>query len=103
LAAGGPLDRELLDLVLRQITEGMTLDQQYAAPRIPLDTDLGRRFLHARYNADLSSEGLAAWKISNVDSGSITNMDAAENIEPLLTIGHAAGNVVLPEHFGSFL
>jgi len=99
---GAPLDREILDLVPRQVTEGMTLEQQYAAPPIPLDTDLGRRFLYARYNADLSSNGLAKLGVSNVDSASITKMDAVENIEPLLTIGQAAGNAVKPEHFGSF-
>jgi hypothetical protein len=36
----------------------MTTAEQYKAPLIPLSTDLGRRFLYARYNADLSATGL---------------------------------------------
>jgi len=32
----------------------MTLEEQYAAPLVPALTNLGRHFLYARYNADLS-------------------------------------------------
>ena len=36
-----------------------SLEERYGLPRIPLSTDLGRRFLYARYSADLSAGGLA--------------------------------------------
>jgi hypothetical protein len=100
---GAPLDREILDLVPRQPIAGGTMEQQYAAPEIPLSTDLGRRFLYARYNADLSRKGLDSLGFANVDPASIQKMDAVENIEPLLAIGRAAGASVRVEHFGSFL
>jgi patatin-like phospholipase len=93
---GARLDREILDLVPRQA-------QSYDAPKIPLSTDLGRRFLYARYNADLSREGLNALGFTQVDPSSIQKMDAVENIEPLLQIGRAAGASVQAEHFGPFL
>ena len=100
---GAPLDRELLDLVPRQVADGMTLEQQYAAPEIPLSTNLERHFLYARYNADLSRQGLNRLGFLNVDPTSIQKLDAVENIEALLEIGRAVGKSVRPEQFGSFL
>ena len=75
----------------------------YAAPAIPLSTDLGRRFLYARYNADLSSQGLGRMGFSGLEPASIQKMDAVENIEPLLAIGRAAGENVQAAHFGPFI
>jgi len=100
---GGALDRELLDLVPRMTTEGMTLDQQYAAPLVPLSTDLGRNFLYARYNADLSRQGLDRLGFQRVDPTSIQKMDAVENMETLLAIGQKAGEAIQREHLGSFI
>ena len=100
---GAPLDREILDLVPRQAVAGGTMEQQYAAPEIPLSTDLGRRFLYARYNADLSAQGLGALGFSQVDAASMQKMDAVENIDSLLGIGRAAGGSVQAGHFGPFL
>jgi hypothetical protein len=81
----------------------MTIDQQYAAPEIPLSTDLGRQFLYARYNADLSREGLDRLGFTSIDTGSIQKMDAVENIETLLQIGRASAEGVQLAHFGSFV
>ena len=100
---GAHLDREVLDLVPRQAVLGGTMDQQYAAPEIPFATDLGRRFLYARYNADLSRQGLNTLGFALADPTSIQRMDAVENIEPLLEIGRAAGEKVRAAHFGPFL
>jgi hypothetical protein len=100
---GAHLDREILDLVPRQAVAGWTMEQQYAAPEIPLSTDLGRRFLYARYNADLSRQGLDSLGFTQADAASIQKMDAVENIETLLEIGRAAGTSVRPAHFGGFL
>jgi hypothetical protein len=100
---GAPLDREVLDLVPRQLAVGMTIEQQYQAPEIPLTTDLGRQFLYVRYNADLSSSGLNRLGFPNIDPTSIQKMDAVANIELLLSIGRAAGQHVLLSHFGSFI
>lgn len=100
---GAHLDREILDLVPRQIKEGMSMEEQYNAPLVPLSTDLGRRFLYARYNADLSRKGLDALGFSTVDPDKIQKMDAVENIPTLLAIGQKAGECVDPAHFGSFI
>lgn len=100
---GGPLDREILDLVPRQETEGTTLPEQYAAPAIPLTTDLGRRFLYVRYDADLSQYGLEYLGFPTVDPNLIQKFDAVENTATLFDIGRAASENVDVRHFGSFV
>jgi uncharacterized protein len=100
---GAHLDREILDLIPRQLRPGMTMEQQYAASRVSLSTNMGRQFLYARYNADLSATGLAGLGFPTVDAASIQKMDAVENIPILTEIGRAAGQSVTADHFGSFL
>jgi patatin-like phospholipase/acyl hydrolase len=90
---GDSIDREVKDLVPRD-----EADQP-----IPLSQDLGRDFLYARYNADLSSEGLADLGLPDIDPKQVAKLDAIENIRDLRRIGVEAGKSVKPEHFGSFL
>jgi uncharacterized protein len=100
---GAHLDREVLDLVPRQTEPGMTMEEEYRTPEIPLSQDLGRQFLYARYNADLSRHGLDRIGFPKVDPASIQKLDAVENIETLLGIGRAVGDSVKAEHFGPFI
>jgi hypothetical protein len=100
---GAHLDRELLDMVPRQLKDGMKLDDCYATTPIPLSQDLGRNFLYARYNADLSREGLTKLGFPGVIPSEIQKMDCPDNIPDLLQIGQAAAAQVQPEHFGWFL
>jgi uncharacterized protein len=100
---GAPLDRELMDLVPRELKDGMTLEECYAARKIPLASDLDRHFLYARYNADLSHTGLNELGFPDVDPDTIQKMDCPDNIPTLLKIGQAAAKKVDPLHFGWFL
>ncbi|MGA2728596.1 MAG: patatin-like phospholipase family protein [Terracidiphilus sp.] len=100
---GAHLDREIMDLFPRELKDSATLDEAYEAPQIPLSTDLGRRFLYARYNADISGAGLITLGFPNADPANVQKMDAVQNIPLLLAIGQAAAKNVKPEHFGSFL
>ena len=100
---GARLDREIMDMVPRQLREEMTLQEQYAAPVVPLSTNLGRHFLYVRYNADLSDTGLKDLSFVNVNAASIQKMDAVENIPILLDIGRAAVKRAEADHFGCFL
>ena len=102
---GDVIDRELLDMVPRQGNDEGTLTERLAQPRVPLQNDLGRRFLYARYNVDLSKDGLAKLKITDVKPEDAQKMDKAdaEQIEVLLRIGaKAAAQVNVKEHFGAF-
>jgi hypothetical protein len=100
---GAPLDREIMDLVPRELREAMTIEEHYAAPLVPLSTNLGRAFLYMRYNADLSPVGLKNLGFPQLDSANIQRMDAVDNIPVLIQIGRAAANHIEPAHFGSFL
>jgi hypothetical protein len=100
---GPRLDREIMDLVPRQLREGMTLEECYAAPLVPLSKNFGRDFLYARYNADLSAAGLESLGFPHADVASIQKMDAVQNIPVLTEIGRAASRHVDADHFGSFL
>lgn len=102
-AYGAPLDREILDLVPRHVPAGTKYEDAIRIPPIPLSTGLGRQFLYARYNANLSRTGLNELGFRSVDPDSIQKMDEVSNIPALLEIGEAAGAAVKADHFGSFL
>ena len=102
---GDIIDRELLDMVPREGSDDGTLADRLARPRVALDRDLGRSFLYARYNVDLSDQGLASLGLSGVSSEDVSKMDKADSdhIDLLLRVGSkAAGQVNVKEHFGSF-
>jgi hypothetical protein len=73
------------------------------AQAIPLDVDQGRAFLYARYNADLSSEGLVRLGFSSVDPEKVQKLDAVDQMDNLLAIGQAASQQIQLAHFGSFV
>jgi uncharacterized protein len=102
---GDVIDRELLDMVPREGPDEGTLDARLARPPVPLSTDLGRSFLYARYNVDLSDDGLARLGFGEVDPATARKMDKADqdHIDLLLRIGARAAAQVRPEHFGDFL
>jgi hypothetical protein len=99
---GPRLDREVLDMVPRELDGDRTSERRDSAP-IPLTTDLGRHFLYARYNADLSAKGLKAAGFDTVNPAVIQKMDAVENMETLLAIGRKAGGEIDASHFGPFI
>ena len=101
---GAHIDRELLDLAPRELTSPLTEEEIRQAPVMPLSTDLGRAFLYARYNADLSQEGLKALGLGGLDAKQMQKMDAVENIPDLVKIGReVAAQQVRLEHFGAFV
>ena len=57
--------------------------------RAPVGTlaDLGRAFLYARYNADLSAAGLKELGCGNMDPEKVQKLDAVDQIDNLLEIG----------------
>jgi uncharacterized protein len=101
---GDLLDRELLDMVPRQPPDDGTLDERLSRPPIPLSTDLGRSFLYARYNVDLSARGLDALGFGHLDAATMRKLDRAtsEHIDQLLEVGAAAAAQVKLDHFGPF-
>ncbi|MEM7640929.1 MAG: patatin-like phospholipase family protein [Pseudomonadota bacterium] len=82
--AGAPIDRELGDM-------------------IPADGADKRAFLYARYDADLSAEGLAAMGLDDVDA-SLMQMDSAAAVPDMVRVGrYMAKSVDLPNQFPTFM
>jgi uncharacterized protein len=102
---GDVIDRELLDMVPREGPDEGTLHERLARAPVPLSTDLGRRFLYARYNVDLSTPALARLGFGDVDPATVRKMDKADpsHIELLLKVGTSAASQVDARHFGTFV
>jgi hypothetical protein len=90
----GPfLDREVLDLVPRD-DDGKT---------IPLETDLGRAFLYARYDAELTTTGLEALELGHLDPAAVSKLDSVASVDDLSKIGKAVAKQLDLRHFGRFV
>ena len=86
---GAPIDRELGDLIPRD-ADGKI---------IPTAVDLNRRFLYARYNADLTSRWLGDHGLGDVDPSQVAKLDSVEHINDLVLVGKAVAEDVKIEHF----
>ena len=85
---GAPIDSEIGDLIPRE-----------GDNPIPIERDLGRRFLYARYNADLTSKWLNDHNLGNVDPSQVSQLDSVEHINDLVLVGKAVADDVKIEHF----
>lgn len=85
---GPHLDREVGDMV----------------PDRPLAQDLGRAFLYARYDPELTREGLDVLGFSKISLKAVTKMDSVDAVTELIAIGkaYAAKSVDIGAHWGTF-
>jgi hypothetical protein len=85
---GAPLDREVGDLV----------------PDVALEQDLGRDFLYARYNPELTREGLGDLGLAAIDPARVAKLDSVAAIDELLLVGRRYAEKYLntQSHFGPF-
>jgi hypothetical protein len=70
------------------------------APHKPLAEDLGREFLYACYNVDLSREGLDCLGCQQ-PPGRRQKLDSVDHVDDLLAFGAKAGELDVA-HFGNF-
>ncbi len=89
---GAPIDREVGDMIPRNADGTL----------VPLSRNLGRAFLYARYNAELSPEGLAAMGLSDIRPKDVQQLDSVEHVDKLSRIGQAVAKQVSLAHLGSF-
>ena len=82
--AGDPLDREVGDV----IGQGL--------PGVP------KLFTYARYNAELSREGLDALGLPKIRPEHVQQMDSVEHISEMQDVGCAVAKKVRMEHFKGF-
>ncbi|MEJ2153753.1 MAG: patatin-like phospholipase family protein [Desulfobacteraceae bacterium] len=90
---GAPLDREIGDMIPRNANGDV----------VPLSQDLGRGFLYARYNADLSRKGLDALGLNDIKPKHVQKLDSIAYIEDLRRVGRKVAEEIRIEHFGEFI
>jgi hypothetical protein len=71
--------------------------------KIPLSRDLGRRFIYARYNADLSREGLDAMGLHDIKPGNVQKLDSVRYIDDLRRVGRKVAEEIKIDHFRNFI
>lgn len=89
---GALLDRELGDMI----------PSDDRGNPVSLDTNLGRQFLYARYNADISREGLNAMGLHDVETAHVSKLDSIEFTDELIKVGSKLADEVSLAHFGPF-
>jgi hypothetical protein len=77
---GHVIDREIGDLVPRE-ADGTP---------VPLERDLGRAFLYARYQPELTETGRAGLGLAGIDPTKVQALDAVDRLDDLRAIGRAA-------------
>ena len=100
---GEAIDREIRDLTCRQVSDDCSFEDWLKAEHLPLEQDLGRAFLYARYNADLTAEGLGQLGLGAIDPEKVQKLDAVDQMANLLKIGAAAAKQIELKHLGSFV
>lgn len=83
--AGDVLDREVGDLM---------------GAKGPVGSD--KLFTYARYNAELSADGLRALGLADVKPENVQKLDSVAHVGDLQRVGRAVAKQVRPEHFSGF-
>jgi hypothetical protein len=100
----GPwVDSELYDMTCRDAPAGCDRNTWLQAPHKSFSENLGREFLYARYDADLSREGLDGMGFKETRPEDVQKLDSVDHMDELLAVGAKAGEQVCLSHFGSFV
>lgn len=90
---GAPIDSELGDLI----------PKDDSGKKVPLSQNLGKQFLYARYEADISQKNLKDLHLPHVNHRKL-GIDKVDKIPELLEIGKAvADKINFKEDFSTFL
>ncbi len=90
---GAPLDREIGDMIPRHSDGSM----------ISLKEDLGRKFLYARYSADLSHAGLKALGLDDIVPKNVQKLDSVNYMDDLQRVGRKIAEDINLMPFDRFL
>jgi len=90
---GAELDREIGDMIPRSDNNEI----------ISSDENLGRRFLYARYNADISRDGLMALGLPDIDPSKVKKLDSIKHIGDLRRVGAKVAEEIKIDHFENFI
>jgi hypothetical protein len=79
---GERIDRELGDMIPRR-------DDPLNGPATPVNENCGRGFLYARYNPDVSHNGLDTLGLGTIDPDHVQALDQIAHIGEMQAVGHA--------------
>lgn len=65
----------------------------------PVPDDLGRQFIYARYNAELSTKWLEKRGLGDIEPSKVSQLDSIAAIPDLIRVGQALAQEVKLEHF----
>ena len=107
LMYGAQVDQDVNCRTVGRCVHGAAIDEEIgdliptddAGNVIPLSQDLGRRFLYARYNADLTSKWLNSRGLGDVDASKVAQLDSVEHVNDLVRVGQAVADDLKIEHF----
>lgn len=96
--------QDLLCRLFSQSRAGAALDREIGDLHGADDSTYPPLFTYARYDADLSREGLDALGLPDVDPSRVQTLDAVEAMDELRRVGQAVAETeVKPEHFDGFV
>ncbi len=105
MMSGMAYDQDINCRAVGRCTFGSMLDREVGnmVPPQPLSKPLGRRFLYARYDPDITQEGLKALGLPKISSEEVSQLDSVDAIDDLLKIGrtYAKANVDVAAQFGA--
>lgn len=89
LMNGMAYDQDINCRTVGRCVFGPPLDREVGAliPDAPIEQDLGRNFLYARYDPELSRDGLDDLNLAALDPARVAKLDSIEAIDDLLDIG----------------
>jgi patatin-like phospholipase/acyl hydrolase len=90
---GAKLDSEVGDMIPR---DG-------SGNKIPLSTDLGRKFLYARYNAHLEQDSLDAMGLTDVNAEHVQDLGSTKHTGELRQVGQRVAQDLDIQDFAPFL
>jgi hypothetical protein len=94
---GHSVDGEIGDLVPRRDATNPKSDL------VSLDEDLGRAFLYARYDVELTDKALAKLGFDDIKASDVATLDSVDAMKDLERIGDKLAKEIKLEHFGSFV
>ena len=106
LMRGIQVENDINCRTIGRCVHGAALDSEigHMVYDVPLETNIGGHFLYARYDADVSAEGLEKLGLGKIDAKSLT-MDNVGSIDDLKAIGKKSAElqVDLPRQFAPFM
>jgi hypothetical protein len=105
LMYGAQVDQDINCRTFGRCVYGDSIDSEIGdlIPKDPLSKDLGRAFLYARYNVDLSQKSLVKLGLGDIDSEKVSQLDSVGALGDLSRVGKRLAEEVQIEHFGPFV